>query len=76
MTVASRGISLHLSSNNTPSSSLYRVDIKIKAVLEETYNEELPAGIVDYSNYFPLVIDYGLKMGYITLLWIDFVKRY
>ena len=33
-----------------------------KGLPEETFNEELLAGIRDYSTYSPLVIDYYLKL--------------
>ena len=62
LTVASRGISFCLSSNNTPSSLPYSVGIKRKLVDEEKSNEELPAVIgYDYS-YSTLVINDDLKM--------------
>ena len=65
--VTSRGILFCPSSNNTPSSATYRVDIKRKAVPEEKSNEELPAGIGHNSNYSPLVVDIYLRMRDMTL---------
>ena len=76
MTVTSRGISFCLSSNNTTSSPLYPASIKRKSVPEEKSNEELPAGIGDDYTYSPLVIDYYLQMGDMTLWLIDFGQRY
>ena len=67
LTVSSRGIYFRSSSNNTQSSPPYRVGIKIKALPEEKYNKELPAGIGDYYTYYPLIIDYGFNMGDMTL---------
>ena len=61
--VASRGISFHPSSNNTPSSPPYHVGSKIKALPEEKYNEELPTGIVNDSSFSTLVVGDDLKMG-------------
>ena len=44
----SRCISILPSLNNTPSSPLSGHGIKIKSPSEEKYDDELPAGIVDY----------------------------
>ena len=74
LTVTPRAISYQPSSNDTPSSPPYHIGIKIKWVPENIYNEELPAGIGDDSNHSPLVIDYDLRMGDMTLQWIYFGK--
>ena len=62
-TVTSKAISFFPSLNKTPPSPPYHFGSKIKSVPEEKYNEELPAGIEDYSYYYPLVVYYYLKMG-------------
>ena len=59
----SRGISFSPLSNNTLSSPTSRAGSKIKAGTEEKSNRGLPAGIVDYSYFFSLVIDDDFKMG-------------
>ena len=61
--VTSIGIFFWLLSNNTPSSTLYLVDSKIKSAPEEEFNEELTACIGDGYYYFPLVIDDDLYIG-------------
>ena len=63
MTFTSRPISFFLSSNKTPPSPPYCVGSKIKAVLEERSNEELPAGVGYDSSYSPLIIADDLNMG-------------
>ena len=52
-----------MSSNKTPPSPPYSVGSKRKSLPEEKSNEELPAGIGDYSYYFPLVVDDDLNIG-------------
>ena len=63
MTVTPRGISFHPSSNNTTSSPPYCVGSKRISVPEVKYNQELPAGVGDYSSCSPSVIYYDFKMG-------------
>ena len=63
MTVSYRAISFSPSSNKAPPSPPYCVGSKIKSLPEEIYNEELPAGIGDYSSCSPFVIGGNLNMG-------------
>ena len=66
LTVTSRGMFFHSSSNNTPLSLIYCFGIKRKAVPEEKSNKYFPAGTVDNSTDSPLVVDDDLQMGDIS----------
>ena len=63
MTFTSRTISFFLSSNKKPPSPPYCIGSKIKALLEERSNEELPAGVRYDSSYSTLIIADDLNMG-------------
>ena len=60
---SSRGIYIRPSLNNISSSPLSGHSIKIKAPSGGESNDKLPAGIVYYYSFFPLVIDVDFKMG-------------
>ena len=60
---SSRGIYIRPSLNNTPSSPLSGHGIKIKAPSGGKSDDKLPAGIIDYYSFSPLVIDVDFKMG-------------
>ena len=62
-------------SNNTPSSTPYGVGIKIKAVPEAKYIDELPAVMGDDSTYYPLVVDAVSKDGWHDIMMNWFWKE-